>query len=113
MGKKPTPLTATVRFRRVTVESVNETRSIDPTDLITLVEAASILQRDISTVSRWVGSELPEVTLLNATGRTRRYTLRAELRNKNRDLTRMSESGVRLLSDYGENASHLVTATNV
>lgn len=67
-------INATIRQRIIRVEFSEANKQIDPSDLITLKDAAMYFGRDLSAISRWVGNGLPEVTL--STSR-RRYTLRS------------------------------------
>ena len=87
-------ITANVRQRIVTV--VSQTRDVDPNDIMTLTAAAQVLERDISVISRWVGQELPEITINTLT--RRRYTLRSAVFSMKEDIEKAKSTRLPLLS---------------
>ncbi len=88
-------INATIRQRIVRVEFNTANKQVHSSDLITLKEAAQLLNRDLSTISHWVGQELPEVTIHTS---RRRYTLRSACQAYKRELELSKRAGLRVLS---------------
>ena len=88
-------ISAIMRQRVVTVTQIEKPCDVDITDLINLIDAAEILGRDISAISRWVGQELPEITIQPT---KRRYTLKSSVLKMKEDIENIKSTGLSLLS---------------
>lgn len=88
-------ITAIIRQRVVTVTQIEQPRDVDIADLITLTDAAELLNKDISAISRWVGQELPEITIPTT---KRRYTLKSAVLSMKEDIEKIRSTGLPLLS---------------
>jgi electron transfer flavoprotein alpha/beta subunit len=98
---------ATVRYQRVKVETIEQHKRVQRADLVTIAQASKLLERDISTVSRWVGCSLPEIILTADPGinRPRRYTSRQACVEAKKGFlgakkVAKNSRGLRALSDY-------------
>ncbi|MCL5998705.1 MAG: hypothetical protein M1546_22000, partial [Chloroflexi bacterium] len=89
---KTETIQATVRQRIVRVETIEESKRIQLNDIITITAAAKLFDGyDLSTISKWIGDKLPEVSL---TGSRRRYTLRSACQARKAYLRKARRQGL-------------------
>lgn len=87
------PIDVTVQQDIVTVQRIFEKRKVKPNDVITIKAAADLLGKQVYTVARWVGKELPEIKVQ---GKNKRFTLRSAVLEKKRYLIAAEEGGLHL-----------------
>ena len=88
-------ISAHIQQRVTRIEQIDLTLDVDVTDIITLTDAAELLNRDISAISRQVGVELPQV-IISPT--KRRYTLKSAVMKLKEDIEKVRSSALPLLS---------------